>query len=258
MSTKLIKPVTLLTILTLFALQSCAWAEEERPTASADVSFLSQYIWRGFELSKDSLVIEPSVTIGYKGFAANLWGNLDTDVYAGPFKGDSKWNETDFTVSYDRSFGPVGMGVGFIYYALDSVYDSREVYVSVGLDTLLSPTFTVYREVAHAPAWYLQLGISHSFKVYKETTLDLASSVSYYYSDDGDFVEVGSNKKYRNFHNGLVSAGLTIPFGKYFAFAPLVAYSFPLSDAADDLISASSFSGDSDFLYGGVTFSISF
>jgi hypothetical protein len=34
----------------------------DRPTASADVAFLSQYIWRGYALSKDSLVIQPSVT----------------------------------------------------------------------------------------------------------------------------------------------------------------------------------------------------
>jgi len=58
--------------------------ENERPTLSADVAFLSQYIWRGYELSKDSLVIQPSVTVAYKGFSLNLWGNFDTDVYEGP------------------------------------------------------------------------------------------------------------------------------------------------------------------------------
>ncbi|MCG6882054.1 MAG: hypothetical protein LJE96_23280, partial [Deltaproteobacteria bacterium] len=33
-------------------------AVEDAPSASLDVAFLSQYIWRGYELSKDSLVIE--------------------------------------------------------------------------------------------------------------------------------------------------------------------------------------------------------
>jgi len=46
--------------------------EEERPTLTADVAFMSQYIWRGYELSKDSLVIQPSVTAAYKGFSLNL------------------------------------------------------------------------------------------------------------------------------------------------------------------------------------------
>ena len=38
--------------------------DTDRPTASADVAFMSQYIWRGYGLSKDSLVIQPSVTAG--------------------------------------------------------------------------------------------------------------------------------------------------------------------------------------------------
>jgi hypothetical protein len=60
---------------------TAAMAEEESPSADASVGFYSQYIWRGFELSKDSIVIQPSLSVGYKGFAANLWANLDTDLY---------------------------------------------------------------------------------------------------------------------------------------------------------------------------------
>jgi hypothetical protein len=53
--------------------------EGEAPAASADLSVLSNYVWRGYVLSDDSLVIQPSVTVGYKGFGLNLWGNLDSD-----------------------------------------------------------------------------------------------------------------------------------------------------------------------------------
>ena len=51
--------------------------------ASADftVAALSQYIWRGQELSRDSVVIQPSATVSHSGFSANLWGNLDMDPY---------------------------------------------------------------------------------------------------------------------------------------------------------------------------------
>jgi hypothetical protein len=237
-------------------------AEEEKPTASAEVAFLSQYIWRGFELSKDSLVIEPSLTVGYKGFSMNVWGNLDTS-YAGNENEDSKWNETDFTVSYDTELGPFAVGVGYIYYALDSVNDSQEFYGSVGWNVFLSPTFTVYKEIAHMPAWYMTFGLSHSIELPRGMSLELAGTVSYYYSEDNDFVEYNDDlepttTKYRDFHNGLISASLTIPFGKYFAVTPTVAYSFPLSDQAENLIKATSFSDKSDFVYGGATFSISF
>lgn len=237
------------------------WAEEQaKPSASADVGVFSQYIWRGFELSKDSIVIQPSVTVGYKDVSFNLWGNLDTDYYPDD---EAQFNETDMTLSYDKSFGMVSLGVGYIYYGLDGIDDSQEIYLSVGLDTLLSPSLTVYREIAHLPSWYISLGISHSFELPKEMTLDLAGSIGYYASDDDAFVEIDDNlnpttDKYNALHNGLISVGLTIPVGKYFSVVPMIAYSFPLSNDADNLITSTSFSNESDFFYGGVTASISF
>lgn len=96
----------------------------------------------------------------------------------------------------------------------------------------------------------------------KEITLDLAGSVGYYSYDDDDFVEVKNpSENYRNFHDGLLSAALTVPMGRYFAISPTIAYSFPLSDEADDFIPTQSLSGvgnDSDFLFGGLTVAISF
>ncbi|WP_028320179.1 TorF family putative porin [Desulfatiglans anilini] len=235
------------------------WAEEEpAPTASADVAFMSQYIWRGYELSKDSLVIQPSVTVGYMGFSLNLWGNIDTDVY-GDDRNEAQWNETDLTFGYERTVGPVNLGAGYIYYALDGLDDSQELYASAGLDVFLSPTLTIYREIAHVPAWYLKLGISHSFELPRDISLDLGASAGYYFSDDDDFSEAGNpNEKYRSLHDGLVSVGLTIPLGDYFSCAPMIAYSFPLSSEADDLITDASYSQDSDFFFGGVTFSLAF
>ena len=234
--------------------------EEERPTVSADVAFLSQYIWRGYELSKNSLVIQPSVTAGYKGFSLNLWGNLDTDLYG---YDEAKWNETDMTVSYDTSFGPVGVGVGYIYYALDGLEDTQEFYVSIGGDILLAPTLTVYRDVDELHGWYFDLGISHSFDLPHEITLDLAGSIGFEYSDSNDIVDYDNhlnptNSKFRNFQNGLVSAGLTIPFCKYFTAVPMIAYSFPLGNAADNMLKATSLSNDASHFFGGVTLSMAF
>ncbi|MCU0583369.1 MAG: hypothetical protein MUE57_05970 [Syntrophales bacterium] len=57
-------------------------AAEEKPTADFTVSALSAYIWRGQQQTRDSLVLQPSMTVGYKGFSANLWGNLDTNPYS--------------------------------------------------------------------------------------------------------------------------------------------------------------------------------
>ena len=85
----------------------------------------------------------------------------------------------------------------------------------------------------------------------------------YYHSDDDAFVEVDSafnptTERYGNLHDGMVSVGLSIPLAGYFTFSPKVAYTFPLSDEADDLITSTSFSNESDFVYAGFTLSFSF
>lgn len=254
--------VTAMGFLVLIFSSMNLWAEDEaKPSASADIAVLSQYIWRGFALSRDSIVIQPSATVSYKDVSFNLWGNLDTDLYTDP-DGEAQFDETDMTFSYDKSFGMVSLGAGYIYYGLDGVPDSQEIYLSLGLDTLLSPSLTVYREIANYEGWYISLGISHSFELPKEITLDLAGSIGYLSYDDAYEVDDNGDEttdKYSAFHNGLVSMGLTIPVGKYFSVVPMIAYSFPLSNEAENLIKSGPFSNDnSDFLYGGVTANISF
>lgn len=153
---------------------SSAWAEEKKPTADFSVSVLSQYVWRGLELSKDSIVIQPSMTVGYKGFAANFWGNMDTnqdeDMYS---EGDtSNWNETDFTLSYAGSCSFADYSLGYTYYALeDGLQDTQEVYVSGALQILLAPTLTIYRDIDAGPSWYITFDVSHTFFVGRQTQL---------------------------------------------------------------------------------------
>ncbi len=233
--------------------------EEDRPFASAGLGFYSLYIWRGWQLSKDSLVIQPSATIGYKGFSMNLWGNLDTNQFN---IDKANWNETDFTVSYERSFGPLNLGAGYIYYALDGLDDQQEFYLNIGGDILLAPTFSVYKDITKVDSWYFNLGISHSFQLPRKISLDLAASAGYYiinsrYTVTADGEEqVGNN--YSAFHDGVVSASLNIPFAKYFTCTPLIAYSFPLSSDAKNMLKTDSPSNKASHLFGGVTLSLSF
>ena len=234
--------------------------DEERPELSADAAFLSQYIWRGYGLSKDSLVIQPSLTASFKGFSLNLWGNLDTDYE--PYKG-SKWNETDLTFSYGRSFGMVGLEAGFIYYALDGLDDSKEFYLSAGVDAILAPTLTIYREISKLQGWYINLGLSHSFELPHDMTLDLAGTFAYYYSNNDNMVEYNhdmttNGERFTGLHDGLLSVGLNIPFWKFFTATPSIAYAFPLSHAADNELQALSLDGKANHLFGGVTLSMAF
>lgn len=246
-----------LALLVLFA-PICMAAEEAAPSASADISVLNKYIWRGYELNDNSIVIQPSATVSYKDFSFNLWGNLDTDT--DPDRANtSRFNETDMTFSYDTRLSGVNIGVGYIYYALTDIDDSQEVYLSAGLDTLLSPTLTIYREIADAPASYINFGVSHAFGLPAKMSLELAGSAGYYISNTYNLVETNNpTKKYRAFHDGLVSATLTVPIDSYITLSPMIAWSFPLSGKANDLLKASSFNDNSSFIFGGVTCSIAF
>lgn len=245
---------------------SVAMAEEEKPTADLSVSALSKYVWRGFEYSNDSIVIQPSMTVGYKGFSANVWGNVDTDVYSADptVSTTNAWNETDFTLAYDWTVGPVGMTAGYIYYGLDGFEDTQEIFAKASLDTILAPTVAVYRDFDHAPAWYVTFGVSHSVPLTEKIGLDLGAQVGYLSADDVDDIEevdssfAGTGNEYSGFHDGLLTASITIPVGEYISVTPGVNYSFPLSSKAGDLIESSSMSGKDNFVYGGVTVSMAF
>lgn len=259
--------VLIVLILIFFSIIPAVAEDQEKPTADLSVSVLSAYIWRGQELSKDSAVVQPSMTVGYKGFSANIWGNLDTDPYS-TTEGESnpsKWNETDLTLSYARSFGIFTAEGGYIYYGLDGAKDSEEVFLTLSLDTLLSPSLTAYRDVGTYPHWYFLLGISHSFKITDKVFLELSASASYLKSEDSDdYPEINdsgasTDNKFENFHDGVISASLPISLTEYISLTPVVSYTFPLSDDASDEMKWRSKKGNDDaFVYGGLTLSMAF
>ena len=234
--------------------------------ADLNVSAYSMYNWRGFALSRDSFVIMPTLTVGYKGFAVNVWTDLDTR-YKGTASKDFKLQETDVTVSYSNSFAPLKLNysLGWILYDYQptggnpdgTITDTKnqEIFLTLGLDTILKPTLSVYQEIEMGKAWYIQLGVSHSIPVYKDWSLDLAGSISY--------MNNKSTKSFSDLHDGNISAGLKIPLNKYFSVKPNIQYSFPLSSAACRDIKANSlnnngFTGnaDSNFVYGGIIFDL--
>ncbi|MEW6186392.1 MAG: hypothetical protein AB1585_11720 [Thermodesulfobacteriota bacterium] len=231
--------------------------EEPKPYATGSTFFGNKYVWRGYELSKDSLVIQPSLTVGYTGIEVGLWGNLDTkDHYLKTDK--ANWNETDLTLSYTKEAGPTKLTGGAIYYSLDSADDSLELFFRAAGNFLLSPTISIYREILNYPGWYVNLGAAHSFNLTKTVTLDMAASIGYQISDTDKIVKYDSAlmptaEKYRALHDGLISVGMTIPFGKYFALKPMVGYSLALSDDAKRRIKGTGLSGKENFFLGGVS-----
>ncbi len=122
-------------------------------------------------------MIQPSLTVGYLGFEATLCGNLDSnDQYTRANK--TNWNETDLTLSYTKELGSARLTGGYIYYSLDNADDSQELFLKIAGKILLTPTLSIYREIANYPGWYFNLGVSHSLNLTKTITLDLAASAT--------------------------------------------------------------------------------
>jgi hypothetical protein len=223
-------------------------------SGSASVDFMSNYVWRGQKLS-NSMVVQPSVGITYGGFGANLWANYDTST--------NEHNETDLTLNFSNSVDKFSYDVGYIFYALDgsgddeSGNDTQEIYLSVGYDLLLSPSLTVYLDFDEGDGAFIVASISHTFELPQKLSLDVGASISYS-ADNAVMGTDADGDDISDFYNGDISASLTIPVTDAISVGPMIAYSFPLSNDAEDAIEAISDDGDSDIVYGGINVSLSF
>ncbi len=228
---------------------------EDKVTGSASVGVFNRYIFRGYEIGSHSIVIQPALSVSYKGFSGSLWSNIDSDEHATqsfvPDKaGHKSFNETDLTLSYTYVIDKLSLTAGYIYYAMkynNPPGDTEELFVSASYDTFLKPTLSVYRDITSYPGTYFNLSLSHSITVYKDITLDLGASAGYFVGSDdywktyesstGDY----TGKKYSAFHDGMVKAGFTIPIAKNLSVQPVAQYWFPLSSKAKKTVDGNSY-----------------
>jgi hypothetical protein len=226
---------------------------EEKPPAdkvsgSATLGFFNKYVFRGYELSRGSMVIQPSLSASYKGFTATFWGNMDTNAHgtqsffpaASGKEGHKWWDETDLTLSYTYSIGKLALTGGYIYYNLQYAEQTEELFLGAAWDVIGKPVITFYQDITSYPGTYINLSLAHSLTLHKERniTLDLAGSAGYmwgqgkywqtYEAATGGY----TGSKYKAFHDGMVKAALNIPITKEFVFQPMAQYWFPLSGDA--------------------------
>lgn len=249
--------------------------EPEKPEFSGSVDMLSQYVWRGIGLSRGSVVFQPSMTVSYKGFAVNVWGNFDTNERnpfgaTHPNRKAAKWNETDLTVSYSREVVKnLTLTGGIIYYALDSnnaAFDSFEVYGAFDYKfPWFNAGFGVYKEVANLPGWYLEWYLTRSFdlpinlpKPMGKPSLDLWASWSAELSTSKAAFPTADGSYYQSLHAGQLRAAVKIPVGKYFTFSPKVIYWYALGGQSTYTIRNLSWDGTQNHILGGASLSFNF
>lgn len=239
-------------------------AEVERPQFDFSVDVLSRYVFRGIAFSKDSAVIQPSMSASYKGFEVGMWGNLDTSEAKGfgEGAGGASWNETNFTFSYDRELTEGLHGsVGMIYYALVGD-DAFELHGGISYDLpWLTVGFTAFKEISHYPGWWLQFELSRNQELpWYGMSVDLGATFGYQTLQDNDTVldKHGNEGSYSAFTAAEFSAALNIPIGEHITLSPKIGFTTPLSDKAAARIEAESWDGKENHFFGGIQLAASF
>lgn len=201
----------------------------------------SMYLWRGFDLSDGDPVLQGGMDVGFKGLTFSYWSNLDLD--------SGELNETDFTIDYGFALSDlVAIGVGNVFYSLEGLADTNELYLGVSLNTVLAPTLTLYYDYdeAEETGLFYTFSVAQSFELTKGLTLNLGGLVSY--NQESDYA-VGD---YNDWHNAELSAGIDYALTEQLSLSPSLIFSTPISDDAEDL------AGLEDEFLAGVTLTLSF
>lgn len=252
------------------------------PTGDITLDVLSMYYYNGQECSRNSVVIQPSVTVGYHGFSVSMWGNLDTGAYSTPAAQTSRaaWNETDFVLSYSRTIGLFNLSGSYAYYGYSPYYvgdvriaDQQEIYGSIGLNTLLAPKLTIYKYIDDGRRWYFKMGVSHSFEFNKYIGLKLEGTVGYLLGQDKDFWTeskfddnaVKMNETYNGLLDGVVTVSIPLkPPIKNVTITPKISYAVPITADARNYMKGMGMAANtpadrqSTYLFGGISFNYSF
>lgn len=142
-----------------------------------DASVYSSYVWRGLSLTNKP-VFQPDVYLSFPLGAASLtvggWANVDIGEYDGSSDiaqgGGSAFNlsEVDPYAEIGFSAGKASIALGGVAYiytndapAINSDFNTVEVYGTVSLDTPLAPSLAVYYDLDKVKGLYVEGSVSH-------------------------------------------------------------------------------------------------
>jgi hypothetical protein len=194
-----------------------------------------KYLWRGFDLSGGSPVAQAGADLSSGGFTLSYWSNwqLKDDVVLGSEVDSGEITETDIVLDYSADIGEMlSLSVGDIWYQLDGMDDTNELYVGATVNTLLSPTLTMYWDwdECEEEGLYFTLDISHSMDLMEGLALNLGALVSYNLHSD---YAVGN---YSGFHNYELSASLDYALTDALSVSPSFTFSSGIDDDAKEAI----------------------
>jgi len=214
---------------------------------NASLGVFDKYLWRGIDLSDGRAVTQGAAEISTSGFTLGVWGNAqlsDSDAYDA-----GEVNEVDITIAYSFDINDqLSLSVGNVTYLLKDLVDTNEAYLGLTVNTLLSPTLTVYYDwdQAEEDGLYYTAAVGHSFEPCSHAAVNVGALVSY--NDESDY-SVGN---YSGWHNYELNASTDLKVTEQLTITPSLIYSSPISDDAKQAI-------DSEWMAGvNLSYSVSF
>ena len=221
--------------------------------------FYSKYLSRG-QLINNRPVFQPSIGANYKGWTANVWGNVDLTDYC---NNSGEFTEYDLTLDYSNKFSEdskIDYSIGTIHYHFPSFSDTdtTEIYWGFNFDLPLSPAIKVYHGLGNENGTYVNASIGHTYEKVMTFTdkcycnLQWGASLGW---GNGTY-----NKDYwgvdgSHLNDLAFTLGLPICFPGRWTVKPSINY-VTLADGA--IRSSDLYAKSSDYLFTGVNISKSF
>lgn len=212
---------------------------------TGDVSYFTQYVWRGMILDRDD-VLQPGFYVsnqdkGFGKLSLKWWSSHDLEN-----EDNLHSEENDYIIDYTYTLAGIGLSVGHTYYDfVETSTHSKEWYAGITLPaytcslsaikgTTVCPSFYVYRDYGHpadggGEGTYTVVNLATSTPVavgQYSCSLDLAGHYGWNHEDfiAGDGSDLG------------IQAAFTVPATPNLTMSPNVNYSIPYGDLkkADD------------------------
>lgn len=206
----------------------------------AYVGVYDKYLWRGFDLSGGKPVAQAGVDLTAGNFTLSYWTNLQLSSDAGEGYKSGEATENDIIIDYSRDLSElVSISVGNIYYMLDGLPDTNELYFSTALSTILEPAVTVYYDwdEAQGDGLYFTASIGHSYELSDALGLSIGALVGY--NQESDYA-VGD---YSDWHNYELSASIDYAVTDQLSVSPSFLFSSGISDDAKESIDSETVAG---------------
>lgn len=209
-------------------------------SGDAYVGFYDKYLWRGYDLSGGRPVIQGGVDISGYGLTLSYWGNYQTRDAKGDGLEGGRINEDDITLDYSVDVTEaISLSVGHVFYNLDGLDDTSELYLGAALNLPLSPSLTVYYDYdeAESDGLFFNAAVGHTFELSDKLGLNLGAGIGY--NQGSDYAV----RSYRDWHNYELSASADYALAENLSVTPSFLFSSPISDEAKDAIDTETVAG---------------